>query len=171
MYINKAQLFWDFAVPVVKTWCFQSWGHGFDPWLWTKMSHVVQHGQKVLRPNSFLCLPFHLQAFRGSRLLWIKPHLPAPSFLRSLSTLPVLGPIVSRALQTYDFTLLKVSQAHLLSPLSCFCTGRLPFPDALPICQPGNLPTHSSRPNLNVGSLKKPFPPLRSMNALFMLLI
>jgi len=140
-----------------------SWG--------TKMPHVVQHGQKILRHNSF-CVSFPLESFPWLLwLLWIKLHLPS-IFLPPQSLYPfpfwvLLFPVPCRL---YHFTLLKVSQAHLLSPLSCFCTSHflslMPLPFVSQATSYSFFKTQSER-----WLVGESFPSLPSMNTLFVLLI
>ena len=53
--------------------------------------------------------------------------------------LSVLGPIVPRALQTLRLHVTQSLPSTFAFPTFLFLHRPLPFPDALAICQPGNL--------------------------------
>ena len=124
--------------------------------------------KKILKHNSF-CVSFPLKSFPW--LLWIKLHLPSiflpPQSLYPFQFWVLLFPMSCRL---YDFTLLKVSPAHLLSPLSCFCTGLflslMPLPFVSLATSYSFFKTQSER-----WLIGETFPSLPSMNTLFMLLI
>ena len=84
--------------------------------------------------------PFHLQAFHGSPALVDKApfakHLPSSAVSLPL---PVLGPIIPRALQTLRLYVTQSLPSTFAFPTFLFLHQPLPFPDAFTICQPGNL--------------------------------
>ena len=63
-------------------------------------------------------------------------HLPSSSVSLPL---PVLGPIVPRALQTLPLHVTQSLPSTFAFPTFLFLYQPLPFPDAFTICQPGNL--------------------------------